>query len=259
MLAPTASGASNSVSARQSAVLSRHSRPRGLGDWHVPHLAWRSMPPRLLTFFILMFAVANIAALCKNAPAFNKDLRIEGTNGDWRVRDNSALLTGHDYFRAKAYQLLLVGAASGDDHAFRSARKAAREALDLAPEDAFAWLHLAWADYMLADDAGAREALARSWQSAPEEGALAFDRLLLAEALGLTAQRTQSDAVAKSLERDVAMAGRVAPKLVPQELVDTFGAESNESHSGGIIDPAGPDKRAASPRTAAPTVSKPEM
>lgn len=56
----------------------------------------------------------------------------------------------------------------------------ARLALEAAPASGYAWLVLAWGEYLAGREGSAREALQASWRWAPESRTLSWARVLLA-------------------------------------------------------------------------------
>jgi predicted Zn-dependent protease len=64
------------------------------------------------------------------------------------------------------------------------------KAISMAPADAYLWTALSWTQLALENPDKALDALERSWSLAPHNVALAGERLLIAQALGLPAAGT---------------------------------------------------------------------
>lgn len=155
-----------------------------------------------LKIAFLAVALANFGYLLMAAPASNAAMRVEGPSGDWRVADGSALYRGQSYLRNQSLQHLIAASRDGDEQLILAARQTALDSLRMSPANPFGWSLLGWSEALLENDAEAQAALLRSWKNAPQSGALAVDRLLLAEALALTGPDATAE-IAAHIEQDL--------------------------------------------------------
>lgn len=172
-------------------------------------LTARGLIVGLSTAALLVLGVINVLYIFAQSPVVNTDLRVADDAGEWRMQGVGLLYERSAYFRERAVDFLVRAGEEGDvDEAIEmagAAADAARQAVEAGPADPSSWLLLAWGEMLLGNDGRAREALMRSWQLAPQSLALASDRLLLTEALGLLASDDVEPAILASAERDFAI------------------------------------------------------
>lgn len=161
---------------------------------------------------ILAVGLANLVVLFGQTPVGNAGLRDGGPTGDWRAPQSIALYDTAAYDRDLALDYLSVAATTGDAAARRKTRDLAWRSVMRAPSDPAAWQLVSWGEMLLGNDAAARRALLRSWQIAPNAAALAGDRIVLAEILGLAENGTGDPAVMAALRRDLAAVETHAPR-----------------------------------------------
>jgi len=158
---------------------------------------------------LLALAVLNILHIFAQSPVMNAGLRMPGVAGDWRTDGVGFVYERSVYFRERAVEFLVAAAEAdpesvGEEERFAlldAALEAATRSVAAAPADASAWLLLAWTQSLLGEEAAAMDALARSWQLAPNSLALALDRVVIAETLALGAET--APAIAAAVRRDV--------------------------------------------------------
>lgn len=180
---------------------------------------------------LLAIALTNFGYLVTDAPATSQSARVAGPFGDWRVRDGAALYQASRYLRQQSYQHLVAAAVDGNEQRLVAARLAALDSLRQAPANPFGWSLLGWSEAVLGNDDAARAALVLSWQYAPESGALAIDRLLLAEALGLTQAAAQTPEIRLALQRDLRRARANDARGLEAVLEDAPGVAAFEQQS----------------------------
>lgn len=178
-----------------------------------------------LRIVLLAVALANFGYLLTAAPASNAAMRVEGPLGDWRVADGSAHYRGPTYLRDQSLQHLIAASRDGDEQRTLAARQTALDSLRMSPANPFGWSLLGWSEALLENDAEAQAALLRSWNTAPKSGALALDRLLLAEALGLTGPNVTAE-IAEHIEQDLRQAKRSDPRRLAIALERAAGLQA---------------------------------
>lgn len=151
---------------------------------------------------LLALSAVNILILVAQAPALNPLVRDTALIDDWRQGAVPTLFERGTYYRSRALTYLSLIEDEDDFELMDQARELARSAVEDAPSDAFAWTLLSWAEMLRGEDEAAAEALNRSWALAPYNTALASDRLILAEALGLVAPVEPLPQVEIALIRD---------------------------------------------------------
>lgn len=161
------------------------------------------------TVALLSLGIVNVLYILAQSPVVNTGLRVADATGEWRMAGVGVLYERSAYLRERAVDFLVAAAQTDDaDDALalaRSARDAARSSVQAGPADASSWLILSWAELLMENDRAAREALMRSWALAPNSLALASDRLILAETLGLLAGAEVDAGVHSAVERDVSL------------------------------------------------------
>ena len=137
--------------------------------------------------FLILFAM----------PSFDRNARVDGLFGDWRVPIASALYNRSDYLYQVGFGLLqgdLVASsvteerdelASLETALNRAARgrRALEASAALAPGNAYTWTFIGWAAALEGDLEGALAAMETSWELAPWSFQLAPVRLSLFELL----------------------------------------------------------------------------
>ena len=118
------------------------------------------------------------------APVFSTAARVAAPPpaDDWRAGALRALYEVKEYRLAMAQNWLTAAndAAPGERVALaQTAAEHARTALAEGPASGYAWLVLAWAEYIDGHEAGARDALAASWRWTPYSQNLSLSRALL--------------------------------------------------------------------------------
>jgi len=181
------------------------------------------------TAALLALGIANIFFILGQSPVVDERLRLADEGGEWRMRGGGLLYEKSAYLRERSVDFLIRAAdedAAGDALATaRVARDAARASVEAGPADPSAWLLLSWSQMLLGNDTAALQALERSWSLAPQSLALASDRLLLAETLGLLNASDVDPALLAAVKRDVVLLKSADPnafeavsKLLPTLL-----------------------------------------
>lgn len=173
---------------------------------------------RLALLVAVAVGGAQLAALTlvvRNAPALNADIRRETVIGDWRIAPGADLFDrasydfriGYDYLQGDAYAITTSEGEVASDEVAALYTQRAVEALSASvnegPADARAWMALAWALFDAGDTDAARRAVEVSWDLAPYNRLMAFERLLFAELvaqdLGIEMVPEWTDAVVADL------------------------------------------------------------
>jgi len=120
------------------------------------------------------------------------------------------------YLRDKARAHLLAAGLAPDleaalDHAAIS-RDLARRSVALAPAGPYAWLAVAWGEMLLENRGAATAALERSWLLAPNNLALATNRLYVVEGLDLAGGAGEGRELTRRILADVFLIQRAAPQ-----------------------------------------------
>lgn len=130
-------------------------------------------------------------------PSFDRNARVDGLFGDWRVPISSALYNRSDYLFQVGFGLLqgdlvassvteerdeLASLETALDRAARG-RRALEASAALAPGNAYTWTFTGWAAALEGDPEGALAAMETSWKLAPWSFQLAPVRLHLFELL----------------------------------------------------------------------------
>jgi len=167
--------------------------------------------------FLILFAM----------PSFDRNARVDGLFGDWRVPIASALYNRSDYLYQVGFGLLqgdLVASsvteerdelASLETALNRAARgrRALEASAALAPGNAYTWTFIGWAAALEGDLEGALAAMETSWELAPWSFQLAPVRLSLFELL--VSLDVPEDPLPSHLEaagRDLEMLRRYDPR-----------------------------------------------
>lgn len=170
-----------------------------------------------------MFCVGVVALMATflSAPSFNADLRESELVEDWRDGASMALFNAPMYRRSRAFLYLSLVEGEDDIDLVDAAQDLALRAVSGAPSDAFAWSLLAWAELLRGEDDCALRALERSWTLAPINTALASDRVLVADSLGLFIPGEATPEQTRALARDARQMMQTSPDFVAS-LVDTM-------------------------------------
>ena len=197
---------------------------------------------RLLTVIpLLMLLAAGVLSatwVVSAMPAFDRNARVEGLFGDWRVPVVGAVYNRSDYLFQIGFGLLqgdLVASPATEernelasiDTAIDRARRA-HDALsasaELAPGNAYTWAFLSWADVMTGDDAAALANLTVSWDLAPSNVQLAPVRLNLYELLlDLGTLPEDTAAIDEKVKADIVAMKRFDPRHLDVMLKDSDG------------------------------------
>ncbi len=118
------------------------------------------------------------------APVFSAAARVAAPlpADDWRAGALRALYEVKEYRLAMAQAWLTAANDAAPEERLALAEAAAehaRTALAEGPANGYAWLMLAWAEYIDGHEAGARAALAASWRWTPYSRNLSLSRALL--------------------------------------------------------------------------------
>ena len=155
---------------------------------------------------IFFLAALNILWIFAQSPVVNRSVRVEADSGEWRVDGAGLMYEAPAYLRARALNALIAASNADETDIRRSAvnraRATATRSVRAAPADASAWVLLGWAEMLDGNDSAATDALVRSWSLAPNSLALASDRILLADALGMAEDDTGGDLLV-AIRRDV--------------------------------------------------------
>lgn len=154
----------------------RRSSSRGHGQERTP---WRIWLLRCANFGVLAVGALAFVNAAADAPALSRSLRVAPLDLDWRPLVSSAFYDNGEYLAERAYALLGSREDGPSDGEVAAALSLSLRAVEASPADAYHWTLLAG----LAGAAGfadaARSALARSAQLAPNNAALAIQRLRL--------------------------------------------------------------------------------
>lgn len=151
----------------------------------------------LMCLALLGIGFFSIRSSVNGSPAFDLSARIDGVTGDWRVQYGPAHYhralylkqLGEGFLRGDVLVTEATGAEeeiASDEVALVRAKRAEElllQSLNLLPSNAYTWASLAWANAMQDKSENAREAMQISWQLAPYNLALAYDRLGFTEFL----------------------------------------------------------------------------
>lgn len=177
--------------------------------------------------FVIVFLFGFGGAIWKTlgaTPAFNPALMSETVVGQGHTGMARAMYDKgyYDFQRGYAFlmaETLISGALEGPEEVAspevlrtraERGQEALRSAVSLDPGNALAWAYLAWSHARLGDGAGARAALAVSWEIAPYNRTLADTRTNLA---GLLSRRAPPDDAARAaIARDLDVLGRYEPR-----------------------------------------------
>ncbi len=146
-------------------------------------MTWRAV--MAVTQFGLLAMAAGAAWVGPLAtPVFSTAARVAAPPpaDDWRAGALRALYEVKEYRLAMARSWLAAAndAAPGERVALaETAAEHARAALAEGPANGYAWLVLAWAEYIDGQEARARDALAASWRWTPYSRNLSLSRALL--------------------------------------------------------------------------------
>lgn len=138
-----------------------------------------------LQIALLALGVLAVAAGPGRLPAFNPSERGLAPDGGWRAGDARSLYDLPAYWRALAGAHIAAAIAAADRgdmaavaQGAAAAAAAAQASLRLEPMNPYAWAALARAERLQARRADALRALARSYDIAPYNAALALSRVL---------------------------------------------------------------------------------
>lgn len=188
----------------------RKRRERHWGDAMRVFVVW------LTSAALLALSAVNILILVAQAPALNPLMRDTALIDDWREGALPTLFERGAYYRSRALTHLNLVEGGEDVDLLDQASELARLAVQNSPSDAFGWTLLSWAEMLRGEDDAAQEALSRSWALAPHSTALASDRLILAEALGLVAPVEPLPDVQVALTRDAQRLQEANPAFFDQ-------------------------------------------
>ena len=146
-------------------------------------MIWRTIMA-LTQFGLLAMAAWAAWAGPLATPVFSTAARVAAPPpiDDWRAGALRALYEVKEYRLAMAQSWLAAAndAAPGERVVIsETAAEHARAALAEGPANGYAWLVLAWAEYIAGHEARARDALAASWRWTPYSRNLSLSRALL--------------------------------------------------------------------------------
>lgn len=181
---------------------------------------------RLATTTILLALLAigggAFGLLIGMLPSIDREARVPGVFGDWRVPIASALYNRSDYLFQVGFGLLqgdLVASAATEERdelasietaldRARRAQTAFEGSLSLAPGNAYTWTYWGWAAALQGDLGKAQSALMTSWALSPWNAHLSPSRLSLFELLlDLEAVTLADTEFAPYVERDLRVLG----------------------------------------------------
>jgi len=182
---------------------------------------------KLPGLFLLAMGGGSAFFILSAMPSFDRNARVDGLFGDWRVPIASALYNRSDYLYQVGFGLLqgdLVASsvteerdelASLETALNRAARgrRALEASAALAPGNAYTWTFIGWAAALEGDLEGALAAMETSWELAPWSFQLAPVRLSLFELL--VSLDVPEDPLPSHLEaagRDLEMLRRYDPR-----------------------------------------------
>lgn len=154
----------------------RRSSSRRQGPARAP---WRIRFLRVANFGILAVGAMAFFNAVADAPALSPGLRVAPLDLDWRPLVSSAFYDNSQYLAERVYALLWSREEGPSEGELTAALALSLRAVEAAPADAYHWTLLAGVAGAAGFTDAARSALARSAQLAPNNAALAIQRLRL--------------------------------------------------------------------------------